>query len=259
MAPGFLGPAIDYGSAASCPTTDQNGLARPQGAGCDAGAVEDPIPPAQPPPVPTATPVPTPTAAPPPAPTATPTPVPPPVVGKSVNVGDVTGTVQIKVPGSNRYVTIKAGRQIPVGTVVDVTHGTIVLTSATGSAGGTQHAQFFDGVFKVSQAKGKHPVTLLTLAGDKPTCPKASSASAATKAKKVKSRKLWGNGSGSFRTKGQYSAATVRGTKWLTQDSCSGTLVRVAHGIVAVDDFTHHKTVLLRAGRSYLAKPPKHH
>ena len=43
-------------------------------------------------------------------------------------------------------------------------------------------------------------------------------------AKKPKSRKLWGQGSGNFRTVGQYSAATVRGTRWLVQDSCAGTL-----------------------------------
>ena len=52
----------------------------------------------------------------------------------------------------------------------------------------------------------------------------ARRASAATK---PKSRKLWGDGKGKFRTRGQYAAATVRGTKWLVQDSCSGTLTRV--------------------------------
>ena len=34
-------------------------------------------------------------------------------------------------------------------------------------------------------------------------------------AKKPKSRKLWGDGKGKFRTKGRYAAATVRGTRWL--------------------------------------------
>jgi hypothetical protein len=33
-------PAIDTAAAALCPATDQRGVARPQGAGCDAGAVE---------------------------------------------------------------------------------------------------------------------------------------------------------------------------------------------------------------------------
>ena len=50
-------------------------------------------------------------------------------------------------------------------------------------------------------------------------------------AKKPKTRKLWGDGKGTFRTTGKYSAATVRGTKWLVQDSCAGTLTRVTQGV----------------------------
>ena len=43
-------------------------------------------------------------------------------------------------------------------------------------------------------------------------------------AKKKKSRKLWGEGSGNFRTTGQFSSATVRGTRWLVTDRCDVTL-----------------------------------
>ena len=39
--------------------------------------------------------------------------------------------------------------------------------------------------------------------------------------KKPKTRKLWGDGKGKFRTKGRYAAATVRGTRWLVQDTCT--------------------------------------
>jgi hypothetical protein len=69
-------------------------------------------------------------------------------------------------------------------------------------------------------------------------------------------RKLWGSGKGKFVTKGKYSSATVRGTKWLTQDRCDGTLTRVLQGIVRVQDFRARKTVNVRAGRSYLARAP---
>ena len=54
---------------------------------------------------------------------------------------------------------------------------------------------------------------------------------------------------------GQYSSATVRGTKWLVQDSCAGTLTRVANGVVSVNDQVRHKTITLRAGKKYLARP----
>ncbi len=40
MAPVMTSPAIDAGDSASCPATDQRGVTRPQGSGCDMGAVE---------------------------------------------------------------------------------------------------------------------------------------------------------------------------------------------------------------------------
>jgi ferric-dicitrate binding protein FerR (iron transport regulator) len=59
---------------------------------------------------------------------------------------------------------------------------------------------------------------------------------------------------GSFRTKGRYSAATVRGTQWVTQDRCDGTLTKVNRGRVNVQDFHTRKTITLHAGQSFLAK-----
>jgi hypothetical protein len=68
-------------------------------------------------------------------------------------------------------------------------------------------------------------------------------------------RKLWGDGTGRFRTRGLNSIATVRGTRWLVQDSCDGTLTRVSQGVVSVRDTAKRKTFLVRAGRKYLAVP----
>ena len=51
------------------------------------------------------------------------------------------------------------------------------------------------------------------------------------------------DGKGRFRTSGSYGSATVRGTKWLVQDSCAGTLVRVARGVVEARDFGRRRTV----------------
>jgi ferric-dicitrate binding protein FerR (iron transport regulator) len=69
--------------------------------------------------------------------------------------------------------------------------------------------------------------------------------------------KLWGSGKGKFRTSGKYASATVRGTIWLTQDECDGTLIRVKRGTVQVRDLTRHKTVTVKAGHSYLARARK--
>ena len=86
-------------------------------------------------------------------------------------------------------------------------------------------------------------------------CKATGKASAA--AKKAKSRKLWGKGKGAFRTAGKYSAATVRGTTWLVQDTCTSTLTRVTEGVVTVRDNVKKKNVVVRAGKRYTAKPKR--
>ena len=62
---------------------------------------------------------------------------------------------------------------------------------------------------------------------------------------------------GKFSTSGKYSAATVRGTKWTIADRCDGTLTHVITDSVAVNDFVRHKTIILHAGQSYLARAPR--
>jgi ferric-dicitrate binding protein FerR (iron transport regulator) len=73
-------------------------------------------------------------------------------------------------------------------------------------------------------------------------------------AKRKKKRRLWGDGSGRFRTEGEYSSATVRGTKWLVEDRCKTTLTRVTKGSVTVRDFVKKKTVVVRKGKRYIAR-----
>ena len=240
----------------ACETgNDQRNAPRNVGAACDAGAFEQgatapplseqfvfPTPTASPTPPPTPTPVVTPT------PTPTPTPVP----GKTVVVAPVKGKVLVKKPGTNQFVEVDGTQGIPLGSTIDTTHGTIQLTSQQTVNGKPQTAIFFDGLFKITQTK---KTTDLTLNQPLATCRKKGRAAAAAAKKKPKTRKLWGSGHGSFRTKGQYSAATVRGTKWLVQDSCAGTLTRVTQGVVSVRDNVRHKTILLKAGKRYLARP----
>ena len=84
-------------------------------------------------------------------------------------------------------------------------------------------------------------------------------ASAATRksslaANKKPIRALWGSAKGNFRTTGRYAAATVRGTIWLVQDRCEGTLTRVSRGTVQVADFQRNRTVSVTAGHTYLAR-----
>jgi predicted outer membrane repeat protein len=175
----------------------------------------------------------------------------PPVVGQVINAVPAQGDVKVKFPGDKHFHRLREGEQLPNGTVVDTRNGRITLFAAANTSGGLAKADFFDGLFKVAQSKGKKPLTTLTLT-EKLSCKGKGKASAAKK--KKKKRRLWGDGKGKFRTKGSFSSATVRGTKWLVEDRCTSTLTRVARGKVAVKDFVKHKTVLVKAGKRYIAK-----
>jgi hypothetical protein len=163
--------------------------------------------------------------------------------------------VRIKLKGSNKFVTLTSADDIPLGSTIDVKAGKIQLTSVPKPGGAPQTATFFGGIFKITQPGG---TTDLRLTEGLAACPRRGHASAAkAKENKPKTRHLWGQGSGAFRTTGRYSAATVRGTKWLVRDSCSGTLTRVTQGVVNVRDNVRHKTIVVRAGHRYTARPKK--
>jgi hypothetical protein len=175
---------------------------------------------------------------------------PPPVFHKTVTAGVVSGTIKVRKPGAKTFVTITADQSLPLGSVLDTKHGVMELTSVPKPGGKPQTARFYNGLFKVTQPGA---ITQLKLTETLAPCGKGAHAAA----KKPKSRRLWGSGKGAFRISGQYSAATVRGTKWLVQDSCAGTLTRVTSGAVSVRDSVRRKTVVVRAGHRYLAKPKR--
>jgi hypothetical protein len=197
---------------------------------------------------PTVVPAPTPSPSPQPTPSPAPTPPPAPTFHQDVVV-QPSGTVKVRKPGTNAFVTLSAAAEVPLGSTVDTTHGAVVLSSVPKPGAAPQHATFSEGMFKVTQPGG---VTQLTL--DQPLAPCRAHAAAAA-AKQPKTRKLWGDGHGAFRTQGQFSSATVRGTRWLVQDSCAGTLTRVVRGVIAVRDDVRRKTLILRSGKRYLARP----
>ena len=63
---------------------------------------------------------------------------------------------------------------------------------------------------------------------------------------------------GRFRTHGRNSHATERGTRWLVEDRCDGTLTRVTRGKVVVRDTIRKKRIVLSAGDHYLARNRRH-
>ena len=183
-----------------------------------------------------------------PSPSATPPPEPTPSA-QSVVVAPAAGTVLVRLPGSRTFVPLNASQGIPFGSEVDARKGKVRLTALPTAGKPPETADFFDGLFTIHKVGG---FIELRLSEKLTGCPKARKASIAQK--KPKSRKLWGDGKGKFRTRGQYSAATVRGTKWLVQDTCTTTLTRVTQGVVAVNDFAKRKTVLVKKGKRYTAR-----
>jgi hypothetical protein len=163
----------------------------------------------------------------------------------------VSGSVLVQVPGSNRFVSVSQVRSLPVGSIVDARKGRVRLQASDGK-GGTQFADFFEGVFKLLQPKGGKGLVQLSLFGASfKSCGRGGIAAG----KKTKSvRHLWGQGSGKFRTAGRFATATLRGTTWLTDDQCGGTLVRVTTGSVTVRDLPRRRNVVVTAPGRYLAK-----
>jgi len=178
---------------------------------------------------------------------------PPPVLGKSADAAPVSGVVLVKLPGQTTFTRLRAGERIPLGSTLDATNGVVSLKAATDRNGHTVTGQFYAGAFRLGQKKTPSgELTSLTLAGPKPTGCKPFHA---VLAKRRPRRSLWAHASGGYQTVGGYAAATERGTKWLTEDTCAGTLVKVAQGSVVVNDFPHHRTVVVTAPHSFLAHP----
>jgi 6-phosphogluconolactonase (cycloisomerase 2 family) len=189
----------------------------------------------------------------PPQPPATPTQARP-ELGETIIVEPAGGTVRVRVPGASSFLPLEELRVIPVGSLVDARRGKALLSSVRDRRGAIQQGHFSKGLFKVRQRRSQRYVTELTLRGELGPCPNAPGVQA--RSSRAKRRKLWGNGNGRYRTQGRYSSSAVRGTRWLTQDTCEGTLTVVRRGRVVVRDFVRDTRTVVRAGERYLAEAP---
>jgi hypothetical protein len=184
-----------------------------------------------------------------------------PSLGKTLGVAAVQGTVTATSP-SGAPLDLSAAKIVPTGTVIDARAGTVELKTALDAKGATQTGHFWGAVFQVRQsAAGRGMVQLALRGGDFSSCKAtnkrvARAAAAKRKSSKKKpSRGLWGSDDhGRFQTRGRGSVATVRGTRWFTQDTCAGTLTRVAAGAVAVRDLRSGHTTVVTRGHQHLAR-----
>jgi hypothetical protein len=208
-----------------------------------------------------------------------------PVFGERVVVTVLSGTVLVKTPGSDVFVPLTGTEVLPVGTVIDARSGWIRLTSATGPTGAlriahgplanllpgarrrlatggpaTQTADFFGWSFVVDQPARLTPVTEIRMTGGAfSSCPSAPASASSVKmlTRRSRVRRVWGSGKGRFQTRGRYAAATTRGTVWLTEDRCDGTLIAVRSGVVSVFDYLRKRTVTVSAGHVRLIRGPQ--
>jgi PKD domain len=186
---------------------------------------------------------------------------PTPTRGVDFNASQVSGKVLVSVRRKNGtyapFRRLGANDNIPIGSIIDATHGVAQIETATNRSGSKrQFGRFSQGIFKTQQSKGGALTTAVLLGGG--NFRKACKAFGFLAKKRRKPhRRLFGSVHGHFRTRGRHSAATVRGTKWLTQDTCSGTLTVVSSGKVSVLDFGTHKTKLVKKGHRYLARSRK--
>ena len=186
--------------------------------------------------------------------------LPAPQLDVSANVTSFSGTVLVKLPGSSTFVALSSIKQIPFGTIIDATHGSVTITTILPN-GTTQTITLYSGEFMITQQR--NGTVLLTLeSGNFSVCPTAQershlarTSSTHTSASHVV-RKLWANGHGKYTTKGNYASGAVQGTVWLTEDLCDGTLIAVTHDSVLVTNLVNHKHFLIKAGHHYLAKAP---
>jgi hypothetical protein len=174
-----------------------------------------------------------------------------PELGRSVALEPATGSVLVRRRGSSKFVPLTDGAALPMGSEIDAGEGAIELTAELPS-GATQTGRFGGGRFLVRQ--GRRGYIDLYLRGR--VCPRPTGVASAAARRSRGGRKLWGRDRGGrFRTHGKNSHATVRGTRWLVQDRCKGTLTRVTEGSVVVRDKVRGKRVVVEAGERYLARP----
>ena len=204
-------------------------------------------------------------------------PPPPPTIARTFTIAPVSGVVLIVVNG--QLVPLTEVEQVPQNSLIDALHGTVKVTTAAPSAAGaardaaakrkkrkskakTQSGTFGGAIFRITQA-GNGLATLSIVenafqgAPSYATCkPGKAGDVTAVAASSRTLQLLHASAQGRFRTRGRYSAATVRGTIWTVADRCDGTLTHDITDSVSVLDFVRHKAIILHHGQRYLAAAP---
>jgi hypothetical protein len=178
-----------------------------------------------------------------------------PVLGRTQRATVRRGNVWAGKGKSRRRLT--GTSIVPVGTSFDTQEGTLLLEFETkpgtdrDTYGRYMYGEFSDGSFTPHQGDGDSLVEL-HLEGSGVGARTSLAQASASK----KKRRVWVTANGKFRTVGRHGTATVRGTRWFTEDRSNGTFFRVEEGTVVARSFRTGETRTLHAGDTWLAPAP---
>jgi len=203
------------------------------------------------------------------APAPSPAASPQPEVGREGVARVVRGTVTVRLPGTDDFVSLERGvlEGLPVGSQVDTRSGVVAIRIREGGpAGPTRNVVVSRGVFTFQQNFRKGKPTLTDIRLSQPLACGASKSEAATgrrtRVARTRSRTVRVSVSktkkrrkrGVVRTRSRYITGTARGTSWSASDTCGYSRVKVFRGIVSVRNLNTRRTVTLRAKRAYIVR-----
>jgi Ca2+-binding RTX toxin-like protein len=178
-----------------------------------------------------------------------------PAVGQDVLVSPASKGVQFGPPEAHRTVPLLDRVRVPVASFLDTRRGTVRLTAA-GDRRSRWSALLQGARFSVTQRRRRGAFTDLSLKGGnfRQCRVGRGRGQAVASLSRREIRRLRLRAHGNFRTRGRGSSNAIRGTIVTITDRCDGTLTQVRRGVVVVRDFRLRRTIIVRAGESYLAK-----
>jgi hypothetical protein len=188
---------------------------------------------------------------------------PPADFNRTVVLDPVDGTTTVKSKSGGSSLTLNSDENVPIDSVVNTTSSEVLLTVEPETTGGVDRTALSQGPFAIRQVTTKtKPITELVLKDLPPRCSTKKARAKGSMFQKLARasatrRRLFARGRGRFRTRGRYGSGTKRGTIFLTEDRCDGTLFKVTEGQIAVRDFVTGKTIIVKAGGRYFARQGK--
>lgn len=173
-------------------------------------------------------------------------------------------TFEFRLPVGHRDYALDGSLKFPMGSTIAARQTAVHITTATTAKGGRQDMSVSGGPFVVNQRAGKRRATVYRFAVGPKRCsgsgnrPRAAADARAPRIvmriDKRKRRRGQPRTPPPVAVQGKHSTGAAIGTKWITEERCSGTFTRVITGVVRVRDLERNRTRVLHPGESYLAR-----